>query len=233
MIKDLYMSATGTTGIQSIQLSTAHNAATAVAIIEATDTTLQIGDSVTVELGYTTSNQVVFRGFVKTRDFSSNNDTVILSAQDVLVRAIDFFIASSDPELPFKRSNIQAETLVQHLLGLAGIVSYSAQPTSSTFATQHDLEINLIGCYDICKQIADILAWHIYADENSMVHFVDRKPHIVSGDVATTNITDNNILSSTYNKSVDELRNRVVVYGRGDIKATAQASSSYLPMGFL
>jgi len=232
VIKDIYVEITGTTGVETVTVSTAHNAATAVATFKAKNTTLEIGDAVTIRLGYVGDHDVVFRGFVKTKDEENLTGTFTISAQDELVRAVDFYIASSTPDSAFSRQNISAEFLIRDLLQLAGITNYNYQPTSFVFATQGKLEINLVGCYDICKQISDILAWHIYADVNNQVHFVERRPHLMVGDTPDHYINDTNILSIVERVTTSDLRNRVVVYGRGSIAATAQATSPYLPAGF-
>lgn len=231
-IKNLYGNVTGTSNLTSIQVSTAHNAATAVATVSAVNTSLDIGSQMSVIMGYVGNNAKVFQGYVKNIDINDKTGIYEITAQDELSRAVDFFIASSTPDNPFKRKNIQAEFLIRDVLSLAGITNYSYDPTSFTFATQGELEVNLIGAYDFCKQISDILAWHIYADENGQVHFVNRKPYIVGGDTPSVTITDSVILSAVEDKADTDLRNRIVVYGKGSVAATAQASSPYLPSGF-
>lgn len=183
-------------------------------------------------MGYVGDAPLVFKGYVKNVDRESNTKYYTITAQDELVRAVDYFIVSSTPDNSFKRHNISAEILIKDILALAGITNYGYEATSFTFATQAPLEVNLIGAYDFCKQIADILAWHIYADTTGKVWFVDRKPHLDAGDTPSIYVTDVDILSANESKSDDDLRNRVVVYGKGDISATAQASSPYLPAGF-
>lgn len=233
-MKELYSFITGSSGVESVQISTAHNAAASVATFQVEDTNLTLGSVVNIELGYVGDFAQVFRGYVKRRDISSNPNLITITAQDELSRAVDFFIASSTPDSAFRRKNIAAEFLIRDILALAGITNYTYDPTFFTFATQSDLEVNLIGAYDFCKQIADILAWHIYADTSGQVHFVDRKPYVVDGDTPTTFISDLtlDILNNTEAESDEDLRNRVVVYGKGDVAATAQASSPYLPAGF-
>lgn len=240
----LYASVTGTTNPLNISVSTNHNSAVSTAVVEATSTNLGIGDSIIIYLGYTGNYAKVFTGYVKQIERSVPNNTYIITAQDVLVRAVDFFIVSENPDEPFKRSNISAEDLITDVLELAGITSVNASPTNFVFATATELEVNLVSAYDYCKYIADFLTYHLYADENGTVRFLNRKPYVMlagspessqPGFVADTSsgtITDSNILTFTYKESEQDLRNRVVVYGSPGVYAEASSSSPYLPAGY-
>lgn len=232
MAKTLYASIDGFDGIHRVSVNMSHNAATTVATIEANERTSSIGDPVNITLGYTTDSSLMFSGYVKTTEYDDATNITSVAAQDALVRAVDFFIASNTPDNSFKRTNIKAEFLVRDLLSLSGLTGYFYDATSFTFATKGPLEINLISVYDICKQIADILAWHIYAEVDGTIHFVDRKPYPMGSDSPVATIDYTKILSAKTGESADDLRNRVVVYGKGSIAATAQATSPYLPSGF-
>lgn len=78
--------------------------------------------------------------------------------------------------------------------------------------------------------IADTLAWHIYADSNGKVWFVERNPHLMSGDTPIVTITDSVISNLQFAVSERDLRNRIVVYGRNNIHAEALSSTSYDPV---
>lgn len=241
---DLYASITGLSNILNVNVSQSHASAVTTAIIEAESSTLDIGDSITIDLGYDTNHAQIFTGYVKQIDRAIPNNTYTITAHDILVRAIDFFVVSDNPEEPFKRTNISAEDLVADVLALAQITGIDADPTNFVFATASEAEVNLVSSYDYCKSIADYITYHLYADENGTVHFLNRKPYVmVAGspeasqpgfvaDTSSGTIDDTKIITFTYKESEQDLRNKVVVYGTPGVYATAQASSPYLPAGY-
>jgi len=231
-IKNLYKSVTNTSQILSVNLSSAYTNATDVAIIEAGSTTLSIGDSVTVDIGYDDDHAQLFTGYVKNVERAYPNNTYTITAYDVLTRAVDYFIASSNPDNPFTRSNIKCEDLIEDLLALAGLTNYQGNNTNFTYGVSVPVEVNLVGCYDYCKQLSELVAWHLYADKNGKVWFVDRKPYPVGGDSSSGTIAKASVLSATKVESDDDIRNRIVVYGANGISAEAKAASAYLPSGF-
>lgn len=231
MSKKLYGTATGVTGLLSVSVTSSHDQATAVANVKCRSTTLSIGDAITIDLGYEGDYATVFYGYVKKIIRSIPEDTYEIQAYDVLIRAKDYFIASTNPDAPFTRSQINAEDLVGDILALAQLTDYEYEATSFIYAYSVPVEINLVGCYDICNQIADMLAWHIWADSSGTVYFKDRKPYMMAGDVSD-GVPVVFIGNATRTTTDEDLRNRVVVYGASGIYAEASASSPYLPAGF-
>jgi len=243
----LYGTVTNCTSLINISISESHSSSTTTAIIVCESTTLSIGDSIQIDLGYVTDHDVIFTGYVKIIEQTVPDNIYTITATDVLIRAVDYFIVSANPDTPFSRQNIAAEDLVEDVLNLAGITNYTAQATSFTLAINSVAEVNLISSYDYSKSIADIVAWHLWAGRDGTVYFKNRKPYVMTGasgqpgDVADTPISgvsitdigsDKNILSFSYIKSETELRNRIVVQGGIGIYAEASASSPYLPAGF-
>ena len=229
----------GVNNLISVNVGSSHSSPVYNAVIKCESTTLDIGDSVTIDLGYSTGTGRVFRGFVKQVDVSNPDGSITLTASSDLVRAIDYFIASNDPEQPFKRSNIKAEDLVRDILALAGLNNYQYTATNFTFGVNSPVEVNLVSAYDFCKLIADILSWHLYDDTSGTVHFKNRKPYVMDGnsgqpgdiaDVSKKTVTGKLKIQKT--NSEKDLRNRIVVYGRNGISAEAKQSSPYLPSGF-
>lgn len=230
---ELYASITGITQPLNINVSESHNGSTSTAVIECVSHSLNIGDSISVDLGYTTNHSVVFNGYVKEISRSVPNNTYTIMAHDVLIRAVDFFIASTNPDQPFSRNNIRAEDLVEDVLALAGLTNYTSDPTHFTLAINTVAEVNLVSAYDYCNSIADLLAWHLYADRNGLVHFIDRKPYVMGGDSSVFTLNDTsiyNILTFTHKLSERDLRNKVVVYGSTGVYASASQATSYNPI---
>jgi len=232
MSKTLYKNVTGTTNPIAVHVSQSHGNAVAVASVRARSTTLSIGDSITVDVGYTSDHNVLFTGYVKRIERIIPDNIYTITAHDEMVRAIDYFIASTNPDAPFSRYRIQAEDLIRDLLALAGLTNYQGDTTNFTYAWTTNAEINLVGCHEYCNGIADMLAWHLYADTTGKVYFIDRKPYVMGGDSALKTISDPTILSVQKTTSDTDLRNRVLVYGSGGVYAEAKAASPYLPTGF-
>lgn len=237
MARRLYASITNCSNVTSINVQDSHGAQLGVAMFECESTSLDIGSAVSIDAGYADHHHNIFNGYVKNIEVKEPEKTYSITCSNYLVRAVDFFIASSTPDNPFKRKNIKAEDLVHDVLDLAGITNYQGDNTMFTFAVYNTLEVNLTAAYDYCKFIADILAWHLYADENGKVWFVDRKPYVMGGDtsIGTINgdsLTSNEIIEIRHSKSDRDLRNKVIVYGTGSIHGEASASSPYLPAGF-
>ena len=188
MANQLYADVSGCSGLESLSVSDSHGAPTATAVIRCHSSSLDVGDSVSVDLGYTGSHRNVFSGYVKNVQRSQAPSLYEITCSNAMVRALDFFIVSSNPLAPYSRQNISAETLVSELMAMAGL-GVSADGTGFTFATKgYPLEVNLTSVYDYCKFIANILAWHIWADESGTVHFENR-PAYPSGDSSVATLS--------------------------------------------
>ena len=233
-VKTLAASVTNTSGIQSITVSDSHTAPTSTAIVVATTTSLNIGSSVTVIMGYVGDTFTAMTGYVKELELKEPELVYTITIANVMIRAIDFFIASSSPTTPYKWQNIHAEDLIEEVLRLAGLTSFAADASNFTFAISIPVEVNLTPAYDYARFIGDIIAFNIYADNTGTVQIRDRRPYPVGGDssVATIDSADGNVIEASLDNSDRDIRNKVIVYGTGDIHAEASASSPYLPAGY-
>ncbi len=236
MSKQLAHSVTGTSGVEQITISHSHNAASSTATITANTTTLGLGDSIIINQGYSGDIDKTFSGFVKQIERTVPDNQYLITAHDVMSRAVDFFIASSTPDNPFTRSSISAENLVRDVMALAGLTSFNFDVTNFTFAVNNPAEVNLVSSYDYCKAITRVLAWHLYADIDGVVQFVDRQPYVMGSDTAFKTISDDagtgTIINITRTTSDHDLRNRIVVYGAPGITAETSAASPHLPADF-
>lgn len=233
-MEKLYATCTSTTNILSVSYADSHVAPTSTATVVAINTSLDIGDSATVYIGYEGDNFKCITGYVKNIEYSEPERKYTITIANVMIRALDFFIAASNPENPFSRKNISAEDLIQDLLELSGLTSFNMENTSFTFAINNPVEVNLVGCYDYCKFLANIIAYTLYADNNGTVHLVNRRPYPVGAESADYILDDTNdfFLEDVYEKSDHDIRNKVIVYGSEGIHREASASSPYLPAGF-
>lgn len=233
MPNQLYASVTGCSQIQSISVSDSHTAPTATATINCLSSSLDVGDYVTVDLGFTGSHGRVFAGYVKNVNRSQSPTKYEITCANAMVRAVDYFMASTNPLAPFSRRNITAQALIGDLMAQAGLTNYTGGNSGLTIGTgEVPVEVNLVSVYDYSKFIADLLAWHIYADDNGKIHFLERHPFPDGGDPSVATLSNSNLLSVSYFRSDRDLRNRVVVYGSEGVYAEAKSSSPYLPSGF-
>jgi hypothetical protein len=243
--KVLFYTATNCLKIRSITITNSHDTSTAIATIDCITTTLTLGDQVEVDMGYTDNHQVIFRGYVKQIDHRAPENVYTITCSDVMTRAMDFFIASSNPLEPLSFGNITAEELIRQLMQKAGLDNFSCPvPSQFTFGVEQKFEVNLVAVFEYCRAIADNLTWALWADENEIIHFENRKPYVMteastlhqpgySDDPAPT-FTVDDVLSLDMGITTSEknLRNRIVVYGEGDIRAEAKKTVSALPAGF-
>lgn len=232
MANKLSASVTNTSNIISITYSDSHIAPTSTAVITAESTTLDIGDSVSVTLGYEGDTFLALTGFVKNIEHKEPERDYTITCSNVLARAIDFFIASDNPDEPFSRQNITAEDLIGDLLELAGITNYDPESTSFTFAINNPVEVNLTSCWDYCHFLTSIIAYTLYADNSGTVRLINRRPYPVGGDTPAYTFTVDDVIEASYEKSDVNIRNKIIVYGSAGISAIASEPSPYLPDGF-
>lgn len=223
---------TNCSNIISVSVQDSHTSPTSTAQITVGSTSLDIGDSVTVVLGYVGDTFTAFTGFVKEIEVKEPEKYYVITAANVMIRAVDYFIASDSPDHPYTWSNISAEDLIEQVLRLSGLTNFSMSATSFTFAVHNPVEVNLTSAFDYARFLADIIAFNLYADNAGTVHLINRRPYPVGGDVSVESFDATNILNSSYAVNDRDLRNKVIVYGSGSIKATASAVSPYLPAGY-
>lgn len=239
-IDHLVMTATNCSNIKSITLTEAASQAVVNVEVNCATHSLSIGDSVNVGMGVVGNSATVMTGGIVRKIITRRPQAdYVITVQDKLCRAVDFFIASDDPLNPYKAYNIKAEDLVVYLLGLAGIGSVSASSTIFTYGVvAPGVPINLTSVWQMVSTISQVCGFTTYCDAGGTVHFVERKPYITGSDtVSSHSYTTGNsgdILNISYDRNTENLRNRVVIYGgvANNIRSTAQATSSYLPAGF-
>jgi len=231
----LSYSITGGINVVSIEVFEGYGQQTAKCTIVTDDYgALDLGDSIEVSIGYEGSTSKVFTGYIQDIRAERMPGLYTIEAQDVLIKAVEYMIVSTDLDNPFRRWNISMEDLVRDLLALAGITNYTGDASSFTLATgEVPAEFQFVSVMDAVNQVASIIAWHCYADHNGHVYFKDIKPIPSGSPVASfTTGTSGNLVQVSRHISTDNLRNKVVVIGRKPIVAEASASSPYLPSGF-
>lgn len=233
--KVLYHNIAGVTGLSSISIMESYNAAMSVANIECESTTLSLGDSISFSAGFSSDYGKMFTGYVRKIEQSLPDYKTLIICEDELAKATDYFIAADDQEKPFERKNILTQDLVEDILNLAQITSFTySVPLSVTWGTgSKGVQFNLTTAYQAARTIADALAWSIYADRDGVVHLANVNPYWTSESIDFTwTLASTNIESISHERSTENLRNRVVVYGVTGVQASASVSSAYLPAGF-
>lgn len=231
-MSNLYHSVTGTTGVLGITVEAGYSMISANATVECTNTSLSLGDAISIDMGYDDAHQVVFDGFVKKKEVITPARMVRLTCQDVLIRAVDFFLAADDPENPLTFHSADDRSIVNSLLGECGLsLSSGAVSPTFTLGTNPDgAKFNLQSIAEAIQFMCSITGRVCYADAG-LVYYVDRKPYIVGGDtpIATwTTGNGGNIISIQRETSTQNTRNKVVCYGKTPIRASASASNPYL-----
>ena len=231
--RQLYATVTNCTGIRSIQTETSHSTISANCSIECTGTNLDLSDEVIIDAGYSDNHGILFHGYVKKIERMTPDKIYKVTVHDPLIRAVDYFIASDDPENPLTYHNILDRDLINAILGEAGlpnVVSPQVSPTFSMGTNPDGAKFNLQSAADVLQFMCSITGRLIYADNAGDIYYVDRKPYVDTGDTPTlTFIGGNggNIIDATYEKSNDRIRDRVVCYGKTPIRAVAEDPSPH------
>lgn len=241
-MSELYASVTGCTGITYITINDSHNNSTRNATIDCRNCTLNLGDYLEIDLGYTDNHRKLFSGYIKQVEKKTPDNTFSITASDLMIRAIDYFIVPTNPNDSLKYRNIKAEDVVRNIMALAGLSTFYYDETYFTFGVNNEFEVKLISSYDYSRMIGDLLTWSIWCDQNGAVHFENRKPYVMHGDTGQPGDSADIAIAYTlydpyivsYSKIISEknLRNRIVVWGSDGVYAVAEVDSPYLPDGF-
>lgn len=223
----------------NINVNQSHSSATSIATVACVSHSLDIGDEIEIQLGYTTGISRVFTGYVKQIERKTPDSSYTITAYDDMIRAIDYFVVSSTPDNTMKRQNISAEDLISDVLSLAGLSNFDFDASHFTLAIGVEAEINLVGAYDYAKSIADYVAWNLWCDKDGTIKFFNRKPYPMTGgsgqpgdsaDSPITHLYTSNVLSYNLADSEKNLRNRVVVYGSEGVAGEAHSGQSFDPL---
>lgn len=231
---DLDASVTGVTGLVSVEFRQGMSQAASTVDVTATSHLLNIGDSVTITMMGTT---LMTGGVVRKIIQRVPQMDYVISIQDSLCRALDYYIVSDNPATPYVPHNIKAEDLVEVMLGLAGLTLTEKGVTIFTLSTSGSVGINLISAWAEIETINRITGFDTYTTGDGLIHFTERYPAITASDtVSDFSFTtgSGSILEIEYERSTANLANRIVVYGgeNNELFYTASAVSPYLPVGF-
>jgi hypothetical protein len=239
MIRDLY--ADVTIGAQSldileVEVQEGHKQTCSRCTITVEDTKdVTLNDEITIDMGFDNNHTTIFSGFVDEIVYTRLPGTYEISGRDVMKLATEHWLVSPNIENPWSRRNIQAENLISDLLSEAQIDAYASfdlDTSNYTFGVQGPAEFNLMSTWDAIRTICHILAYNCYA-EDDVVYFSRVLPEPAEGKTSNahefTTGDSGNIILVDYGYNTDNLRNRVVVFGKDGIKAEAKTSSPYLP----
>jgi len=219
----------------SVDVSESYKQVAARCSIELSDVSgINLNQVINIDIGYPDNHEVIFIGYVDDITYTRLPGTYIVTGRDILKLALEYWLVSEDLDNPWSRKNIQAENLVRDLLHEAGITNYNGAHVGFTFGVNNDAEFNLMSVWDAVRTICHILAYNCWA-EGGTVYFDRVFPYPEAGDPIEHSFnvgTGGNIILVDYEYSTEELRNRVVVFGKDKIHAEVKTSSPYLPPNF-
>lgn len=242
MIHNLYQNVvvgTDTLSPVSVDVSEGYKQTSARCSIEVDDVkNVGLNDEISIDIGYDTQHAEIFTGFVDEIVYQRDPGTYVIEGRDVLKLAIEYWLVTTNLDNPWSRSNIAAETLVYDLLNEAGVFSYatySGDTSSYTFGTQSPAEFNLMSSWDGVNTICNIIAYNCY-EKNDTVYFTRIFPTPAASRTSDEHIVTagagGNLVFIEYAYNTDNLRNKIVVFGRDGIYAEASQASPHLPTDF-
>lgn len=225
----------------SCNISASHSSSTTVAVIETLSSGFSLSEHIDISIGDSSTGLVrVFTGYVKSVEKSIPNNVYTITANDDLIRAIDYFIVNGDPMHPMEfASPIWDYELIPSVLlvaGLSNVDSTSEYSTGFQFGISNPFKISQISAYDFCRSIADLLVMSLWCDTTGRIHFRSRRPYPMLVDdhisgwhqdtpIAGYTVNDTNILNISKNINNVNLRNRIIVWGYGNIYGEASDDS--------
>ncbi len=222
------------TDVLSIEVSEAYKQPCARFSIETPDIgSFGLNDFITINIGYPGDHAEIFQGYIDSITTTRRPGVYEIAGRDIIKLAIEHWIVSIDLENPWYRNNISAENLVRDLLAEATIVNYSGDASSFTFAPgDSKAEFQLVSSWDGVEKICNILAWRCYA-KGGIAYFKNIQPTPSGAPVANLIVGNTGTITGiNHEVSTENLRNKIVVFGKGGIYAEASAVSPYLPPGF-
>lgn len=230
---DLYCTVTGTAGnVISVTIDQSYSQISTIATVECDGTTLNLGDVISIDMGYDSNHAVLFSGYVKKIEYERPAFVTRITANDTLVRAVDYFLASDNPDDPLKFDHISSLNLIKGLLAACGITNVVGSEPGFTWGTSSEgAKFNLQTVADAVQFVCSVVGYTLYDDGTGQIHFVQRWPYATGGDVSTKSFSTGNsgqIVTCQYIKSTDKTRNRIVVYGKTPLQAEARADNPYL-----
>jgi hypothetical protein len=231
MNRTLYASVTGCSDLLSIQTEAGYSMLSANAVVECATSTLSMGDAISIDLGYDDDHSAIFSGFVKKINRTTPDGVIQITANDVLVRAVDNFLAADDPENPLTYHSIDDRDLVNSLLGECGLsLSSGGVSPTFTFGTNEDgAKFNLQSVAEAIQFVCNVtgrLCWAV----GSSIYYEDRKPYKVAGDtvIGTWTVGEGEqIINISKEADNSKIRDRIVVYGKTPLRSSAEDASPY------
>lgn len=202
-----------------------------------------VNDTVAIAIGYDDDNATMMTdGYVDSITAERPPGVYRIEGRDKLKKAVDYLIvAASVDEADFfnprkQYGHVLPSAIVGDILaecGLSGL-DYSSGDTGWEIGTEADgTEFQLVNAWEAIQQICAIGVWKVWVDVSGKIHFAQvlGEPGTPSASLTTGN--DGNLLSASYTRSDEDLRNKIVVIGtNGDYIGVASAVSPYLPAGF-
>jgi len=223
------------TGIVGLEVAEGHGQTTGRASIEMSNLdNVTLNKRISINMGFEDGHGLMFVGYIDEITTTRPPGHYTLECRDLLKKAVEHFLVTTDIEDPWSRTNIPAEDLVGDLLAEAriDISHYHKVETLFTFGVEGPAEFNLMSSWDAINTICNILAYSCWC-ENGEIYF-DRVFPVPDGPATHAFAVgeDGDIISIDYGYNTENLRNQVVVFGKEGIYAEASIPSPYLPDDF-
>ena len=242
---NVYASVNGVTDIIDLTVTGAQGSACAQFDFHTPDSGFSVNEVVSITMGVDDDTQVALSGgYIDTVTAERPPGLYHIEGRDKLKLALDYFIvAASLDEADFfnprlDNSSTSPSDIVSDLLALCGLtLGGSSGDGGWELGTEEEgTPFQLVSAWDAIQQVCSIGAWRVWCTADGTITF-GPSGSVGAGAASFTTGDSGNIISVSYSKSVEDLRNKIVVIGaidpdNGNFTATASAASPYLPSGF-
>lgn len=227
----LSLEVTGSSGVSRFSFTT-------------TSSAFDLNDEVVIVAGFKDGSYTLMNGgLVDTVIVERPPGLYRIEGRDKLKKALDYFIvAASLDEADFFNAcpgtfgDYETATpteVINAVLALCGLGSVTGSAAGWKLGTEEKgTQFQLMSAWDAIQQVCGIGAWRVWVTASGTIMFGSISTPVGGGTTLETG-REGQILTCSYSKSDEDLRNKIVVIGaNGEYTATASAVSPYLPAGF-
>ena len=240
MPREVYANAGGVTDIISMEVTADAGAACARFSFQTPSSSFEVGQALSLQMGYTDGSATVLTGYVDSVTAERPPGLYRIEGRDKLKLALDYFIVAASldkadffnpcPGTPGNYTPISPGEIITDILALCGLGGVSGGAGWEIGTVEDGTPFQLISAWDAIQQVCGIGAWRVWCDAAGTIRFGSITESYGGGQSFTTG-NDGNIVSCSYSRSDEDLRNKVVVIGyNGDYIGTASAASPYCPI---
>ena len=199
-----------------------------------------INDEVVIVAGFTDGSYTLMNGgVVDTVTAERPPGLYRIEGRDKLKKALDYFIVAASldeadffnpcPGVPGAYAKVSPTTAIDAILAECGLGGVTGSAPGWELGTEEDgMPLQLVSAWDAIQQICSIGAWRVWCTASGTIMFGSVLTPVGGGITLETG-NEGQILSCSYSRSDENLRNKIVVIGvNGDYIGTASAVSPYV-----